>query len=526
MPMAKLPSYRPSRKEPWDARRARHLLERTGFGATPEEVEASVRRGFDASVRQVLDYERTPDTAEPPRWLGQPLELPELPERAAGVRPDREQFRRVQQAAQRQARRRVEELRAWWLLRMAGTPRPLQEKLTLFWHGHFTTEARKVRSPRLLYQQNEFLRRNASSSFRTLVLGIARDPAMLRYLDNNVNRRGRPNENFARELMELFTMGIGHYTETDVKEAARAFTGWTFGLPEMEAEGEAPRRDRMQLLRLLAGDVTPEFRFRTRLHDDGEKTFLGRTGAFDGEAIVDIILEQKATAEFLCRKLYTFFAGDEQPPEPTVIAALADTFRAGRYELKPVLEALFRSRAFYADAVIATQIKSPAVLVAGALRQLEAEVTNPLPLNGALRQMGQILFDPPTVKGWDGGRAWINTTTLLARYNVAGALAYGEALGRAGRGAGPDGAIGQRGDEARERQAIAAVKLSALYDPAKQRTPEEIVDHLAGRLLAVPLDPAGRAGLVEHLKSSGGDPETRIRGLIYLLMSTPNYQLC
>jgi uncharacterized protein (DUF1800 family) len=326
--------------------------------------------------------------------------------------------------------------------------------------------------------------------------------------------------------MELFTMGIGNYTETDVKEAARAFTGWTFALPGMDEEGGRPRANRLQLLRLLAGDVTPEFRFRPRLHDEGAKTFLGRTGDFDGEAIIDILLTQKVTAEFICRKLYAFFVSDDSPPRPEVIAALADTFRAGRYELKPVLSALFRSQVFYSGAAIASQIKSPVVLVTGALRGLRADVRAPLALNPALRQMGQVLFDPPTVKGWDGGRAWISTTTLLARYNFAGALLFGLPMGRGGRRRVPEGARRQDGTGARGRRAVAEVDVTALYDPQKQRTPEAMVDHFSGLLLAAPLEASARARLVEHLKTSSDDPETRLRSLIHLLMSTPNYQLC
>jgi uncharacterized protein (DUF1800 family) len=516
--MAALPVYKPSRKNPWDARKARHLLERTGFGATPEEVAASVRRGYEASVRQVLDYEKVPDASAAPPWLGQPFDLPEAPMPAEGERPDRERLRRVRQAVQRQSRRRVEELRAWWLERMVRTPRPLQEKMTLFWHGHFTTEARKVRSPQLLYHQNDFLRRNATGNFRTLLLGISRDPAMLRYLDNQTNRKGRPNENYARELMELFTMGIGHYTETDVKEAARAFTGWGFGLPRREGAEPMGPGNRMLFLRLFAEDAMPEFVFRERQHDDGEKTFLGRTGNYDGEAIIDILLEQPATAEFLCRKLYTFFVSDEPPPAAETIAALAGTFRRERYEVKPVLEALFRSRAFYDDAVIATQIKSPAVLAAGALRQLRAEVTPPLLLNAALRQMGQVLFDPPNVKGWDSGRAWISTTTLLARYNFAGLLLNGGSMGRGDR------ATGRRGDGT-GRRGEAKVDLGALYDPEKQRTPEAIVDHFAALLLAAPLGSEQRGELVEYLRSPAEEREAQVKGLLHLIMSTPNYQL-
>jgi uncharacterized protein (DUF1800 family) len=208
-----------------------------------------------------------------------------------------------------------------------------------------------------------------------------------------------------------------------------------------------------------------------------------------------------------------------------VLAALSDQLRVSGYELKPVLAALFRSQAFYSDAVIAAQIKSPAVLVAGALKQLRAQIAAPQPLNAALRQMGQVLFDPPTVKGWDGGRAWINTTTLLARYNFAGSLLHGAPMGRQRR-VRPEGAAGRRADEPRRRRAVAEVDVAALYDPAIAGTPEAVVDHLARILLAAPLREALRAELVAHLKSSSEEPEARVRGLIHLLMSTPNYQLC
>jgi len=529
--MAKLPVYKPSRKSPWDARKARHLLDRAGFGGTPAEVEASVRQGFEASVRQLLDDEKVAETIEPPRWLGQSLDLPEIPAGMDGAAPDREQLRMVRQAAQRQNRQRVEDLRAWWLQRMVHTRRPLLEKMTLFWHGHFTTEAKKVRGAQLLYRQNDFLRQNATGSFRTLLLGISRDPAMLRYLDNNTNRREHPNENFARELMELFTMGIGHYTEADVKEAARAFTGWTFGFPDLPApDGSGPPGGVAgRYLRLLASGQTPEFQFRQRQHDDGEKTFLGRRGNFDGEAAIDIILEQPVTAEFICRKLYAFFVSDE-PARPEVISGMADLFRRGHYELKPVLEALFHSQVFYSDEAIANQIKSPAQLVAGALRQLDAEVTPPIMLNLALRQMGQSLLDPPNVKGWDGGKGWINTTTLLARYNFSNMLLTGAPMGRPGRRPGQPG--NPQAAERLARRIRTKVDVHALYDPEKQRTPEQIVDHFVALLVSAPLTANQRAELVVFMKKPAEgtgpapDADEQVKGLIHLIMSTPNYQLC
>src|SRR5712692_10066056 len=321
--MAKLTPFVPSRRDPWDAQKARHLLNRAGFGATPGEVEALVKQGFDEAVHRIIYYESIPDPLAPPAWLNQPLDLPELPAgtelrrpknaaeanppggapphpapgAADPASPEREQLRRVRQTLMRANRLRIEELRAWWVDRMVRTPHPLEEKMTLFWHGHFATQAVKVKIPQAVYLNNELLRRNATGSFRDLVLDVSRDPAMIIYLDNNQNRREHPNENYARELMELFTLGIGHYTEDDVKQAARAFTGWSLGIEG--AGGTRPGGGRL-LLRLAANQARPVFLFRPAWHDNGEKQFLGRRGNFDGSDMVRIILEQPACAEFIC----------------------------------------------------------------------------------------------------------------------------------------------------------------------------------------------------------------------------------
>jgi uncharacterized protein (DUF1800 family) len=519
--MGKLPAFRPTKKDPWDARKAAHLLNRAGFGGTPQDAEALVRKGLEASVQELVHFDRVLDDYPPPSWVTNPPDLPELPRPAFGQAPDPETANRrrmVGQMIARQQRQMMEETRSWWLQRMVGTARPLQEKLTLFWHGHFATEARKIRQPQLMYEQNKLFRTHAASNFKTLALEVSRDPAMLRYLDNNTNRKEHPNENFARELLELFTMGIGNYTEEDIKEAARAFTGWTFGFPGFGFGGGgmfggAPRAPG-------APGARPIFLFRRQFHDDGEKRFLGRTGNFDGEEIVNIIFEQPVTAKFLCAKLYTFFVSDDAPP-PGVVEAMADLLRASKYELRPVLVALFRSEAFYRNSVIGSQIKSPVQLVAQAMRQLSATVEPSLMLNQALRPMGQVLLDPPNVKGWDSGQAWISTSTLGARYNFANFLVNGAPLGGGGPRPGFGPLFGPRGGRAQVR-----IDVKALVPLEARRKPEQIVDELARRLLAAPLAADQRAELIAHMKQPADDPEAQVRSLIHLMMSTPNYQLC
>jgi uncharacterized protein (DUF1800 family) len=540
--MATLTSFKPTRREPWDARKAEHLLNRAGFGGTPAEVQSLVDLGFDGAVHRIVQYEAIADPLKQPAWLGQPLDLAGLPERpmrriqAAPPRPDaaapaapeagapagpdptREQLRRTRQLLMRANRGRIEALRAWWLDRMVHSPRPLEEKMTLFWHGHFATQATKVRIPQMIYAHLDLLRRNATGSFRELVLGVSRDPAMLVYLDNNRNRREHPNENYARELMELFTLGIGHYSEADVKEAARAFTGWSMGV-----QGERGRRAAgpMLQLRIASGEAKPAFMFRPAWHDADEKQFLGQRGSFDGADVVRILLEQPACAEFICAKLVRAFV-DEERPRPELVAGLAELMRRHDYQMKPVLEALFGSREFYADDVIGGQIKSPVQLVVGAVRQLRAEVEPPLALSLALRQMGQLPLDPPNVAGWDGGKNWINTTTLLARYNFSLLLLEGRPLAAGGRRAGGQGMRpGGMG-----RRLETHVDVMALCRPEDFKSSRRLVDRLADCLLSSPLSTPQRAELVAAAGKPAADDEARIKHLVHLIMSTPNYQVC
>src|SRR5262249_34183614 len=295
------------------------------------------------------------------------------------------------------------ELRGWWVREMLVTPSPLTERMTLFWHNHFVSAQPKVRVSHLMYRQNATLRAYALGNFGAFLHAIAKDPAMVVYLDSRPNRGGAPNENFAREVMELFTLGEGHYTEADVKEAARAFTGWSL--------------DR----------ETGAFMFRPRLHDDGIKTVLGHSGRLDGDAVLDILLARPETAEFVVAKLWREFISPD--PDPAEVARIARRFRASNYEIKVALSALLTSDAFYASANRGVLVKSPIELVVGTLRQLELAPDGAVPFAVAAAGMGQNLFSPPNVKGWPGGEAWINTTTLLARKQFLDRVTRSEAGG-------------------------------------------------------------------------------------------------
>lgn len=361
---------------------ARQLLSRTGFAATETEIETFATLSRAQAVDRLLAGARTEPQTSPP------------PEVTEFVPPER--LRRLKNASEeeKKAFRREQfekslELRAWWYREMLDTPSPLTERMTLFWHNHFVSSQQKVRSPVLMYRQNLLLRRDALGNFGELLHAVAKDPAMVLYLDSVSNKKGEPNENFAREVMELFTLGEGHYNEQDVREAARAFTGWSL--------------DRR----------TGEFRFRPRLHDYGEKTVLGRHGDFDGDGVLDILLAQPETAELITAKLWREFISPA--PDPREVRRLAAVFRSSHYEIKPLLRALLTSDAFYAPQNRAVLIKSPVELIVGTLRLLDIHPDDLRPVAFAGRNLGEDVFAPPNVKGWPGGEAWVNTQTLLAR---------------------------------------------------------------------------------------------------------------
>jgi len=359
---------------------ARHLLVRTGFGATPAEITLLAPLERETAVDRILAGGRTEATLAPPAFVDEAF-YPYHKLRALS-------------AEERMAylRRNVEEglaLREWWFREMLATPSPLTERMTLFWHGHFATSQRKVRSPRLVYRQNALLRRHALGNFGRLLGAVSKDPAMLVYLDNAGSRRQSPNENFAREVMELFTLGEGNYSEKDVKEAARAFTGWSLD------------RD------------TGEFRYRPFFHDGGVKTVLGHKGRLDGEDVLAVLLERPETAAFITRKLWLEFVSPS--PDEREVARLAGIFRGAGYEVKPLLRAMLMSEAFWSPGNRGTLIKSPVELVVGTLHTLAIRPMTLRPAVVASAMLGQNVMSPPNVKGWAGGEAWINSATLLGR---------------------------------------------------------------------------------------------------------------
>jgi hypothetical protein len=373
--------YAPTTADPWDLRKVAHLHRRAGFGATWGELQRDLKDGPAASVERLLQP-AGPDAEE-----RQILDI-----LRQGVLDTSD----------------AERLKAWWLYRMLYGKDPLAEKMTLFWHGHFATSNRKVQSVPYMLEQNELFRRHALGEFADLLKGVCSDRAMLLWLDGANSRKEKPNENFGREFLELFTLGVGHYTEPDIREAARAFTGWAD-----RTQGFLP--------------VQHDFHYDKAQFDDGAKTFLKQTGRWRAEDVVRITLEQPACAEFLCRKLYRFLVSDSAEPPAELLAPLAAELRSHRYSIRHVAGIILRSRHFYDRTVYRQRLKGPVEFSVGLVRVLEAPRSdvNLLALAVACERQGQELFYPPNVKGWDGGRTWLTSTTMLERGNWVSDVVWG-----------------------------------------------------------------------------------------------------
>ena len=371
-------------------------------------------------------------------------------------------------------------LQRWWLQRMAYSARPLQEKMTLFWHGILTSSFRKTgRGPQTL-DQNQLFRSGGMGRYDVLLKSISRDPAMMIYLDSRSNKKAAPNENYSRELMELFSLGIGHFTEEDVRESARAFTGW-------------------QLRRKT------EFLFNSRQHDFGVKRFLGQSGSFDGDDIVDIIMSQPAAAEYICTRLWSFFAYPD--PEPAVVSRLADIFRQNNTQIRPVVRAIFESEEFYSNRAVAALVKAPAELAAGTVRTLGVN-TDFRRLDYPIESMGQVLFDPPNVAGWPGGVAWLNSSSLLQRINLANTVATARSKSMRFD---PTGLLASR--DLNDASAVVEF-LGDLLLGGRLREPES-------RLLSSFLESLNNPAY----EFKGKPSEEKLRSVVYLLLASPDYQL-
>lgn len=355
---------------------ALHLLGRTAFGAPAGVLADMAKLPREAAVDRLL--------AGPVREVSLPADMPYR---------SPQQIRAMDENERKELQRKQGlDGRVWWLEQMLNAPTPaaqFQERMTLFWHNHLVSSIEKVKVMRLMLEQNQVLRQHALGNFGEMLHAVSKTPAMVVYLDSASNRRGSPNENFAREVMELFTLGEGNYTEADIKEAARAFTGWS------------------------VEPATGEFLWRPRMHDQGEKTLFGQRGAFDGDAVLDILLQRPETAVFLTRKLWREFISPT--PNEREVQRIAARFRASRYDIKTVMRELLLSQAFWASENRASLIKSPVDLVVGSLRSIEREIPETRALALLLRNLGQDLLAPPNVRGWPGGEHWINSSTLLAR---------------------------------------------------------------------------------------------------------------
>jgi uncharacterized protein DUF1800 len=561
----------------WNYDRAAHLLSHAGFGGSPATIQKLADSGLDRAVRTLVHYESIPNPRMHPfvesgLWdptlNAFPESRPEATDRAGknGVsmgidvkpsgnrplQPISDRFFYWLRATMLETRR----LGYWWANRMLQTSHPVEQKMALMWHGHFVTHENKVRDYRKMMQQIDLFERYGTGNIRELTVQIARNPAMLYFLDAQYNVKGAPNENFAREVMELFTMGVGNYSEKDVREAARAFTGWYFD------------------------DLT--FKVDPAKHDDGVKTFLGRTGQFDGVEAVKIMFEQPVTAEYLAGTIYRFLVRDELSSD--LRTKLGAVLRSHDYEVKPLLAVIFSSRDFYSQASYGGHIKGPVEHMVAMMKQLEVDELPGVPdFNQSTISMGQHLLNPPSVAGWAGGKAWITPGLLIARGNVAREVLVPDMTGFEdwNFNAGSDDLLGQRlrdgydigaatavnnpanmsafdraalerdeqfntrisgyiGWEQAARKLIPTPRHAARFDLTRMvmasgsTTTAEAVDYLLWRLLRVPAAKPTRDAFVSFLTGELGTEslerarsymEDALRMTVHLIMSTPEYQI-
>jgi hypothetical protein len=561
----------------WSYDRAAHLLAHAGFGGTPAEIEKLTDAGLERAVRSLVYYENIPNPLMQPfvesgLWdptLNRfPESRPEATDRAIksgvsmGVENKPAGNRPIQPASDRffyWLRATLLETRRlgyWWANRMLQTTHPVEEKMALMWHGHFATHENKVRDYRKMLQQIDLFERGATGNIRELTIQVAQNPAMLYFLDAQYNVKGAPNENFAREVMELFTMGVGNYSEKDVREGARAFTGWYF--------------DNLS------------FKVDPLKHDDGPKTFLGKTGNFDGVDALDIIFQQPVTAEYLAGKIYRFLVRDELSPD--LKKKLGAILRDNKYEVKPLLTAILSSKDFYSQASYGAHIKGPVEHMVAMMKHLGVDAIPGVPdFNQVTISMGQHLLNPPSVAGWAGGKAWITPGLLIARGNVARDVMIPDITGFRdwNFSAGGDDVLGRRlregydigaatavndpanmtafdksmlerdegfntrisgyvGWQQAARKLIPTPRRAAQFDLTRMvlesgsKTTGEAVDYLVWRMVRVPTAKPTREGFVTFLsKELGTDNidraktymEDALRMTVHLIMSTPEYQI-
>ncbi|MGR8947412.1 MAG: DUF1800 domain-containing protein [Gammaproteobacteria bacterium] len=568
----------------WNIHTARHLLERAGFGGTPSEISALHDLGLQGAVDYLVNFVGAPAVDMPPfdhsGIFDEGLD-PFPPSRPAttalaekngevfGIKVKPDGNRPMQAIVNkffywlRASRLETDRVAYWWAERMLISPRPLEEKMALFWHGHFATNEDKVRDYRKMHKQLTLFQSAGLGNFRDLLIAVAQDPAMLAFLDAGVNVKGKPNENFAREIMELFTMGVGNYTEHDIREAARAFTGWNFkGI---------------------------DFHINAEMHDDGTKEVLGQNGHFDGVEVIDIILKHPATANFIASKIYRFYVS--QDLDDQMAQRLGDRLRDLNNEIQPFVSELFRSQEFYAERNIASHIKGPVEFVISTYKKIGLDYLPGAPdFNLVTGALGQRLMHPPTVAGWSEGRSWITPGLLIERGNfildvvlpdiafipqdrypvyptgpeiraVHKRLRAGMDMTTATRPADDDvdmdmmamsSQMADRDEAFNTRYAsyrgwqtaiervkpiprrTARLQLTEMVMQAKLQSPREVVKYLSERFISVPLDDDTVDTMAAYLTQELGTEEITaaetymeepLRVLLHMILSRPEYQL-
>ncbi len=457
----------------------KHLYWRAGFGFSIKEFKALQKFNIYETVDLLINNAKQYQVLESETTISN-LSMAEI----KAIKKDKSKLKELR----KKSKRLVRKLNTDWVLRMANPNRSaLLERMSLFWHNHFACESK---TSHLALNQLNTIRQNCLGNFRSFVKAIARDPSMIRYLNNQQNVKGKPNENFARELMELFTIGRGFYTEQDVKEAARAFTGWS-------------------------STVKGTFIFRKNQHDFGTKTFMGKTGRFDGDDIIDIILNRKETATFISRKIYKYFVNEEVITSE--LNEMADILYAADYDLEKLMTHVFKSDWFYAKRNIGTKIKSPIEFMAGLIRSLEITFNNKMGILFMERALGQTLFHPPNVAGWPGGKAWIDNSTLMLRLNLVNLLYQNTVIKY------------ELEDEA-ERQSFKGfkkfngiVELSRIVDTYNDQNKQEITKGLMDFFLLT-----NTSNKEKPLESSvlTKDNQSIIKEMTFKILSLPEYQLC
>jgi uncharacterized protein (DUF1800 family) len=450
--------YQPAEDMPWNTERVGHLLRRAGFGATHARQQTMLKQNPAQAIESVVNFDPKVDPFD--GVLTQMEGLFNLKEPDATAR--------------------------WWIHRMMYTPHPLQEKMALFWHNRFATSAAKVGDGYFMHQMIDLFRQQGLGNYRDLVVSVSRDPAKRVWLDGPNNKKGKANENFGRELMELFTLGVGNYTEHDVKQVSRCFTGWTISYQERKSN------------------------FDPKKFDAGEKEIFGQKGNFDGPAAIDLILKQPAASKYLAKKILSEFVHPE--PTPEQIDHYAGRLVDLKWEIRPLMKELFASRMFFSDWSYRSKIKSPCELVIGVALALGG-IPNTQFLRESMSRMGQPLLYPPSVKGWDGGEDWINANTVLQRFNFGMYAAT------------------QRRDEFARRS-----DLEKPFTDQQIKTAAQIADFYAGILLDGKMRPEMRSELIDYMNRGERNERivftmkpqlinTKVRGVLHLFTTSPEFQL-